>query len=165
MARGRQDLGGQWWKLGGGGTLPGMPSSTIRVTNLVYFGVGNGTPVERPLPRSTTEQRRPVPRLAGGAWTWIGKYVWHYQETPADTWDYDAVSPLSVVDMKIDGKERRVLLQPSKNGFYYVIEARSGKLLHASPFVDVNWADGVDMKTGRPRTRRKHAIRKASRST
>jgi len=60
---------------------------------------------------------------------------------------------MSVVDMKIEGKDRRVLLQPSKNGFYYVLDARTGQLLHASPFVDVNWADGVDMKTGRPRTK------------
>jgi quinohemoprotein ethanol dehydrogenase len=56
-----------------------------------------------------------------------------------------------VVDMEIGGKDRRVLLQPSKNGFFYVLEARTGKLLHATPFVDVNWAKDVDLKTGRPR--------------
>ena len=143
---------GQWWSLGGGGTtwdaLVYDP-----VTNLVYFGVGNGTPWNQ-------DYRDPqggdnlflASIVAVNADT--GEYVWHYQETPAETWDYDAVSPLSVVDLTIDRKQHRVLLQPSKNGFFYVIAARTGKLLKATPFVGLNWADGVDMKTGRPRVKR-----------
>ena len=141
----------QWLKRGGGGTtwdaLVYDP-----VTNLVYFGVGNGTPWNQ-------DYRDPkggdnlflASIVAVNADT--GEYAWHYQETPAETWDYDAVSPLSVVDLSIDRRQQRVLLQPSKNGFFYVIAARTGKLLKATPFVDLNWADGVDMKTGRPRVK------------
>ena len=82
-----------------------------------------------------------------------GEYVWHYQETPGDAWDYDAVSPMTVVDLTVDGKKRHVILQPCKNGFFYMLEAATGKLLRAVPFTNVNWADGVDMKTGRPRVK------------
>jgi quinohemoprotein ethanol dehydrogenase len=143
--------GGEWWKLGGGGTVWDAIVFDP-VTNLVYFGVGNGTPWNDHFRDPTTNDDLFLASIVAVNVD-TGQYVWHYQETPADTWDYDAVSPLSVVDMKIKGKQRRVLLQPSKNGFFYVIEARTGKLLNATPFVDVNWADGVDLKTGRPRTR------------
>jgi quinohemoprotein ethanol dehydrogenase len=143
--------GGEWWKLGGGGTVWDAIVFDP-VTNLVYFGVGNGTPWNDHFRDPTNNDDLFLASIVAVNVD-TGKYVWHYQETPADTWDYDAVSPLSVVDMKFKGKQRRVLLQPSKNGFFYVIEARTGKLLNATPFVDVNWADGVDLKTGRPRTR------------
>ena len=52
-----------------------------------------------------------------------GKYAWHYQMTPAETWDYDATSPLMMADLKIDGAPRRVVMQASKNGFFYVLDA------------------------------------------
>ena len=140
-----------WLKRGGGGTtwdaLVYDP-----VTNLVYFGVGNGTPwnqVYRDPEKGDNLFLASI--VAVNADT--GKYVWHYQETPAETWDYDAVSPLSVVDLKLEGKKQRVLLQASKNGFFYVLAARTGKLLKATPFVDLNWAEGVDLKTGRPRVK------------
>ena len=142
---------GEWWKIGGGGpTWDALVYAPV--TNLVYFGTGYGTPWNQ-------DYRDPkggdnlflAAVLAVNADT--GEYVWHYQETPGETWDYDAVSPISVVDLKIDGKQQRVLLHPSKNGFFYVIAAKTGKLLKATPFVDLNWADGVDMKTGRPRVR------------
>jgi alcohol dehydrogenase (cytochrome c)/quinohemoprotein ethanol dehydrogenase len=83
-----------------------------------------------------------------------GEYVWHYQTTPADTWDYDSVSPMMIVNLTLDGKQRRALIQPCKNGFIYTLDAASGELLRAEPFTEVNWADGVDMKTGRPRVRK-----------
>ena len=79
-----------------------------------------------------------------------GEYVWHYQETPGDAWDYDAVSPMMTADLTIGGKKKHVILQPSKNGFFYVLEAKTGKLISADAFTEVNWATGVDMKTGRP---------------
>ena len=60
-----------------------------------------------------------------------GEYVWHYQTTPADTWDYDAVSPMVIVDLTVDGKKRHVLMQPCKNGFFYMLDAATGKLLRA----------------------------------
>src|SRR3984957_16521199 len=143
--------GGEWWKLGGGAAVWDAILFDP-VTNLVYFGVGNGTPWNDHF-RDPTKNDDLFLASIVAVNVDTGQYVWHYQETPADTWDYDAVSPLSVVDMKIKGKQRRVLLQPSKNGFFYVLEARTGKLLNATPFVDVNWAEGVDLKPARPRSR------------
>ncbi len=151
MKKAAKTWGGEWWKLGGGGTVWDAIVFDP-VTNLVYFGVGNGTPWNDHYRDPTTNDDLYLASIVALNVD-TGQYVWHYQETPADTWDYDAVSPLSVVDMKIKGKQRRVLLQPSKNGIFYVIEARTGKLLNATPFVDVNWTDGVDLKTGRPRPR------------
>jgi quinohemoprotein ethanol dehydrogenase len=143
---------GQWWKLGGGGTVWDAIVYDP-VTGLVYFGTGTGTP---------WNQRNRDP--AGGDNLYLasiiavkadtGEYVWHYQTTPADTWDYDAVSPMTIANLTLDGKERHVVMQPCKNGFFYVLDAASGELLRAEAFTEVNWADGVDMKTGRPRVRK-----------
>jgi quinohemoprotein ethanol dehydrogenase len=142
---------GDWWKLGGGGTVWDAIVYDPK-TELLFFGTGNGTPWNM-------DMRDPE----GGDNLYLasiiavkpdtGEYVWHYQTTPADTWDYDAASPMTLADLTVDGKKRRVLMQPSKNGFFYMLEAATGKLLRAVPFTEVNWADGVDMQTGRPRVR------------
>ena len=141
----------EWLKRGGGGTT--WDSLVYDpVTNLVYFGVGNGTPwnqVYRDPKRGDNLFLASI--VAVNADT--GKYAWHYQETPAETWDYDAVSPITVADLSLDGRQQRVLLQASKNGFFYIIAAKGGKLLKATPFVELNWADGVNMKSGRPRVK------------
>ena len=80
-----------------------------------------------------------------------GKYVWHYQETPGDEWDYDNCNPVMVADLPLKGGKKRVVMQASKNGFYYVLDAKTGKLLSADKYVpETNWATHVDMKTGRP---------------
>jgi glucose dehydrogenase len=80
-----------------------------------------------------------------------GKYVWHYQATPNESWDYDNTSPLMTADLTIGGEQRHVVMQAPKNGFFYVLDAGSGKLLSADAYVPgVNWAKGIDMKTGRP---------------
>ncbi len=79
-----------------------------------------------------------------------GKYVWHYQETPGDEWDYDATSPLMLADLRIDGRSRRVVMQASKNGMYYVLDAHTGKVISAKNFVHVTWNDGIDPATGQP---------------
>ncbi len=139
---------GDWWSVGGGGTVWDAAVYDPK-TDLLYFGTGNGTP--------WNDQHRDP---SGGDNLYLasivalkpdtGEYVWHYQETPADTWDYDAVSPMMTADITVDGKERHVIMQPSKNGFFYMLDAATGELLRAAPFTDVNWAKGVDLKTGRP---------------
>jgi alcohol dehydrogenase (cytochrome c)/quinohemoprotein ethanol dehydrogenase len=122
------------------------------VTDLLYFGTGNGTPWNDHFRDPTSGDNLYLASIiAVKADT--GEYVWHYQTVPAETWDYDAASPLMVVNLTWEGSQRRVILQPCKNGFFYVLDAASGKLLSAKPFLPVNWADGVDMKTGRPRVR------------
>ncbi len=151
MKKAAATWGGEWWKLGGGGTVWDAIVYDPE-TDLVFFGTGNGTPWNQ-------KKRDP----SGGDNLYLasiiavkpdtGEYVWHYQTTPADTWDYDAVSPMLVLDLNLEGKERHVLVQPCKNGFLYVLDAATGELLRADAFTEINWADGVDMKTGRPRVK------------
>jgi PQQ-dependent dehydrogenase (methanol/ethanol family) len=139
---------GDFWKLGGGGSV--WDAAIYDPENdLLIYGTGNGTP---------WNQRDRDPQ--GGDNLYIasiialkadtGEYVWHYQTTPGDTWDYDAVSPMMLLDLPLDGGQKHVVVQPNKNGFLYVLEAATGKLISADPFTEVNWATGIDMKTGRP---------------
>jgi quinohemoprotein ethanol dehydrogenase len=79
-----------------------------------------------------------------------GAYRWHYTTTPKDAWNFDATMPIMLADLKIDGKKRRVVMQAPKNGFFYVLDAKTGKLLRANNIAKVNWASHIDMKTGRP---------------
>ncbi len=79
-----------------------------------------------------------------------GELVWHYQTVPGDTWDYTAVQPMMLADLNIGGRQRKVIMQAPKNGFFYVLDRATGELLSADKYVEVNWASHVDMKTGRP---------------
>ncbi len=79
-----------------------------------------------------------------------GAYVWHYQTTPGDVWDYDATQTLSLATLNIQGQPRQVVMQAGKNGFFYVLDRKNGALLSAEAFEPVNWASGVDLATGRP---------------
>ncbi len=129
----------------------GTPSSMTRRRTCCTSAPATARPGDQ-RKRDQDRRRQPVSSLSIIAVKPdTGEYVWHYQEVPGDTWDYDAVSPMMTVDITIDGKEQHVIVQPSKNGFFYILEAATGKLLRAEPFTEVNWADGVDMKTGRPR--------------
>jgi quinohemoprotein ethanol dehydrogenase len=139
---------GNWWDLGGGGTVwDGIVYD--QKLNLVYFGTGNGTPWNRAYRGSGGGDNLFLASIvAVNADT--GAYAWHYQQAPGEAWDYDATSPLMLADLKIAGRSRRVLMQASKNGFFYVLDAKSGKFLSANNYVTVNWAKGFDPKTGRP---------------
>jgi quinohemoprotein ethanol dehydrogenase len=79
-----------------------------------------------------------------------GKYKWHYQENPAESWDYNSVMPMILTDMTVDGQTRKVLYHAPKNGFFYVIDRTNGKLVSAKNYVPVTWASGIDQATGRP---------------
>ena len=148
LARAAKTWSGQWWKDGGGGSVWDA-AVYDPVTDLLYFGTGNATPwnarVREP---KHDDDLYSASIIAVKPDT--GEYVWHYQETPGDSWDYDAVSPMMTADLVIGGEKRHVILQPSKNGFFYVLEAATGKLISADPFTVVNWATRVDMSTGRP---------------
>lgn len=79
-----------------------------------------------------------------------GKLKWHFQFTPHDLWDWDATEPLVLVDTKFKGRDRKLLLQANRNGFFYVLDRTSGEFLLGSPFVQrLTWAQGLDGK-GRP---------------
>jgi len=140
--------GGEWWKIGGGGTVWNSIVYDPDFNN-VYIGVGNGSPWTRVL-------RSP----GGGDNLFLssivaldadtGKMKWYYQTTPGDNWDYTAVQDITLADMEVDGVQRKVLLQAPKNGFFYVIDRADGTLLRANKYVTATWATHVDMETGRP---------------
>jgi quinohemoprotein ethanol dehydrogenase len=139
---------GEWWKIGGGGTAwDGFAYDPA--LGLVYIGTGNGSPWNR-------EIRSP----GGGDNLYLssivavdvktGEYKWHYQTTPGETWDFTAVQQMILANIQIGGKERKVIMQAPKNGFFYVLDRETGELLKADPYTYVNWASHVDLKTGRP---------------
>src|SRR5688572_25089877 len=140
---------GDWYKTSGGGGTVWDGALYDPETDLLFFGTGNAAPWN-----ARTREEKPGDNLYTASIVAVkpdtGEYVWHYQVVPGDAWDYDAVSPMLTADIKIGGKKKHVLMQPSKNGFMYVLEAKTGKLLSADPFTEVNWATGVDLKTGRP---------------
>jgi quinohemoprotein ethanol dehydrogenase len=140
--------GDAWVKYGGGGTVWDSIVYDPEL-NLLYVGTGNGSPWNR-------DVRSP----GGGDNLYLcsilainpdnGDLVWHYQTTPADTWDYTSVQPMMLADLTIGGRQRKVIMQAPKNGFFYVLDRGTGELLAADPYVEVNWATHVDLKTGRP---------------
>ncbi|MCP4905349.1 MAG: PQQ-dependent dehydrogenase, methanol/ethanol family [bacterium] len=140
--------GGRWWEIGGGGTV--WDSMVFDPDlDLLYVGTGNGSPWIRTL-------RSP----GGGDNLYLssilalrpdtGELVWHYQTTPGDSWDYTATQPMILAELEIGGRQRRVLMQAPKNGFFYVLDRETGELLSAEPYVTVTWAKRVDPETGRP---------------
>lgn len=139
---------GEWWRLGGGGAAWDSMAYDPKL-DLLYIGTGNGTPWN-PTYRSP----------GGGDNLYIcsiialrpetGAYVWHYQTTPADTWDFDATQHMILAELEIGGKARRVLMQASKNGFFYVLDRATAELISAGNYVPVTWAKGIDAHSGRP---------------
>ncbi|MEE8307071.1 MAG: PQQ-dependent dehydrogenase, methanol/ethanol family, partial [Gammaproteobacteria bacterium] len=140
--------GGEWWTIGGGGTVWDSMAYDPDL-NLLYFGVGNGSPWSR-------EIRSP----GGGDNLFLssivavrpdsGEYVWHYQTTPGDSWDYTATQHMILAEIRIDGRQRKVIMQAPKNGFFYVLDRETGEFISAQAYTDVNWASHVDQQTGRP---------------
>jgi quinohemoprotein ethanol dehydrogenase len=139
---------GEWWTMGGGGTAWDAFAYDPDL-RLLYVGTGNGSPWNRDI-------RSP----GGGDNLYLssilaldvgtGELAWHYQTTPGDTWDYTAVQQLTLAELTIDGRERKVIMQAPKNGFFYVLDRSTGELLSAEAYTRVTWASGVDLQTGRP---------------
>jgi PQQ-dependent dehydrogenase (methanol/ethanol family) len=141
--------GDEWYKLGGGGGTAWDSLVYDPELDLLYIGTGNGSPWNR-------ELRSP----GGGDNLYLssivalrpdtGEYVWHYQVTPADNWDYTATQQMVLAELEIEGEMRSVIMQAPKNGFFYVLDRKTGELLSAEKFGRVTWATHVDMETGRP---------------
>jgi PQQ-dependent dehydrogenase (methanol/ethanol family) len=139
---------GEWWKYGGGGTAWDALVYDPEF-NLLYIGVGNGAPWNRTIRSPEGGDNLYLSSIvAVNADT--GAYVWHYQTTPGDTWDYTATQPLMLAELEIGGELRKVVMQAPKNGFFYVLDRENGELLSAEPFATVTWATGIDPETGRP---------------
>ena len=139
--------GSDYWNQGGGGTVWDAIVYDPEL-NLVYIGVGNGAHWDQ-------QWRSPE----GGDNLYLssvvalnaddGSYVWHYQTTPGDTWDYTATQPLILADLEIEGEARKVIMQAPKNGYFYVIDRTNGEFISADNFVYQNWTTGID-ENGRP---------------
>lgn len=138
-----------WHKVGGGGGTVWDSIVYDPQLDLLYIGTGNGSPWNRDL-------RSP----GGGDNLYVssivalkpdtGDYVWHYQVTPKDNWDYTATQQLTLAEIEHKGEMRQVIMQAPKNGFFYVLDRATGELLSAEPFARVTWASHIDMETGRP---------------
>jgi len=138
-----------WHKVGGGGGTVWDSIVYDPQLDLLYIGTGNGSPWNRDL-------RSP----GGGDNLYVssivalkpdtGDYVWHYQVTPKDNWDYTATQQLTLAEIEHKGEMRQVIMQAPKNGFFYVLDRATGELLSAEPFAKVTWASHIDMETGRP---------------
>ncbi|MDG6097440.1 PQQ-dependent dehydrogenase, methanol/ethanol family [Alteromonas sp. ZYF713] len=134
---------GDYYKLGGGG---GTVWDTITYdpdTNLVIFGVGNGSPWN-PRIRSAGKGDNLFLSSIVAVDADSGEYKWHYQTTPQEGWDYTATQNIIFTEMMIDGEMRKVLMQAPKNGYFYVLDRQTGEFLSAKNFVPVNWATHID---------------------
>ena len=136
---------GDQWKIGGGTTWGWY--SYDPATNLMYYGTGN--------PSTWNPRQRP----GDNKWSMTifardldtGEAKWVYQMTPHDEWDYDGVNEMILADIKVKGQNRKALVHFDRNGFGYTLDRVTGALLVAEKFDPVvNWASGIDMKSGRP---------------
>lgn len=141
-------FGDTYWKQGGGGTVWDSMAYDPEL-DLLYIGTGNGSPWNIRY-RSAGKGDNLFLSSIVALRPETGEYVWHYQTTPGDTWDYTATQHIILADMKIGDADRKVLMQAPKNGFFYVLDRATGELLSAENFVPINWASHVDMETGRP---------------
>ena len=148
MERAARTWTGEYWKTGTGGTVWNGITFDPELGR-IYIGVGNAGPYD------------PAMRSPGGGdnlyLTSIvaldadtGEYVWHYQINPREGWDYKATANIITATLAIDGKPRKVLMQAPTNGFFYVIDRETGKLLSADKIGKVTWAERIDLDTGRP---------------
>ncbi len=150
--------GGDSWK-GDSGKLGGAVAWHIGSydpkLNLVYYGTSNPSPWSASVRGNDSSDIGKFSNLYSASVLAMnadtGKITWHYQFTPHDAWDYDGVNELVFADYPVDGKKVPVIMQANRNGFFYVIDRASGKLISAKQYIEgVNWATGIDMKTGTP---------------
>jgi quinohemoprotein ethanol dehydrogenase len=139
---------GEYWKTGTGGTVWDGITYDPEL-NRVYIGTGNSGPYD------------PAVRSPGGGDNLYlasivaldadtGKYIWHYQVNPREAWDYKATANMISATLTIEGQPRKVLMQAPTNGFFYVLDRETGKLISAEKIGKVTWAERIDLTSGRP---------------
>jgi quinohemoprotein ethanol dehydrogenase len=140
---------GQWWQYGGGGTAWDSLVYDPKL-NLVYIGTGNGSPhIQAFRSPGGGDNLFLCSIVAVDADT--GQYKWHYQMVPEEQWDFTCTQPMMLADLQIGGRQRQVIMQAPKNGFFYVLDRASGELISAKTYVPNLWATEIDMTTGRPK--------------
>jgi quinohemoprotein ethanol dehydrogenase len=139
--------GGDFYTKGGGGAVwDGFAYDPE--ANLVYVGTGNAEPwVQKFRGAQNLDNLYTCAILAVDLTT--GLLKWHYQTVPNDNWDFDSVQQLMLLDLNINGRQRKVITQAAKNGFFYVLDRVSGEFISAQPFVKVSWALSMG-ENGRP---------------
>jgi quinohemoprotein ethanol dehydrogenase len=148
MKKAAETWSGDWWKLGGGGSVwDGMAYDPE--ADLFYVGTGNGGPWPEELRKSKGKDNLYVCSIVAVKPD-TGKLAWYFQAVPGDSWDFDSVQQLVIADITVKGKPRKVIMQANKDGFYYVLDRVSGQFISGQPFTEVTWAKGLDEATGRP---------------
>ena len=142
------DPSGEYWKVGGGGTVWNAIAYDPSL-DLLYVGTGNGSPWSKHIRSPNGGDNLYVCSILALRPD-TGELVWHYQTTPGDKWDYTSTQDIVLADLAIGGAPRKVLLHAPKNGFFYVIDRETGVPISAKPFATVTWATGVDPATWRP---------------
>jgi quinohemoprotein ethanol dehydrogenase len=147
MRRAAKTWGGGFYKNGGGGAVwDGFAYDPD--ANLVYVGTGNAEPwVQKFRGAQNLDNLYTCSILAVDLTT--GLLKWHYQTVPNDNWDFDSVQQLMLLDLNINGRMRKVIMQAAKNGFFYLLDRVTGEFLSAQPFVKVSWALSIG-EDGRP---------------
>lgn len=141
---------GKWKTDGGGGTV--WDSIVYDAVNdSILIGVGNASPWNDKVrdPEGNGDNLFVSSIVALDSET--GKYKWHFQEVPRDKWDYTATQSIVLADLPIgpNGAAKRVVMHAPKNGFFYVLDAKTGKFISGKPYAPLNWASGLDAN-GRP---------------
>jgi PQQ-dependent dehydrogenase (methanol/ethanol family) len=136
----------EWWKIGGGGAVwNGMAYDGDN--DIVYVGTGQPGPwTDMHRGSGDNLYANSIVAVRGAT----GKLVWYYQEVPGDDWDYDSIADLMLLDLRINGRNRQVIIHAPKDGFFYVLDRKTGELISADPITKVSWASGIDLKTGKP---------------
>jgi PQQ-dependent dehydrogenase (methanol/ethanol family) len=148
MKKAAETWEGDWWKLGGGATVwDGMAYDPE--ADLVYVGTGNGGPWPEELRKSKGKDNLYVASVLAVKPD-TGELKWYFQMVPGDSWDFDSVQQLMLADLTIRGRQRKVIMQANKNGFYYVLDRVTGQFISGQPFAQVTWARGLNEETGRP---------------
>ncbi len=140
---------GEWTKSGGGGTV--WDSIVYDTENdLIIFGVGNGSPWNQKFRDPSAKDNLFLSSIVAVKPD-TGEYVWHFQTTPGDNWDYTATQSIILADLPVgeNGASKRVVMQAPKNGFFYVLDAATGEFVSGDNYVPQNWTTGLD-ENGRP---------------
>ncbi|MEI9889237.1 MAG: PQQ-dependent dehydrogenase, methanol/ethanol family [Caulobacteraceae bacterium] len=148
MAKAAKTWAGKWWTLGGGGTAWDSIAYDPKL-KLVYVGTGNGGPNSYHY-RSDGKGDNLFLCSIVALHADTGAYAWHYQMVPGEDWDYTCTSSMIMADLTIKGRARQVIMQAPKDGFFYVLDRKTGAFISAKNYIPQTWAKSIDPKTGRP---------------